>query len=374
MQILNLHNHLKMAQDMKSKLKKRINYILYLILVLIIILIGFNIYFTYKIHNQLRDIVRNPGRWPADAYIFDEKIGFDFAGGVSDYISDGSFYVKSHQLGYRIDREESVASFEPGGVMSLGCSFTYGDLVESGETFTQVVGDSLGLDAYNYGISSFSYIHALLKAEKMRNDGTLDKLKPAYVILGCWSGLLDRSRAPIPPIARSVPLVAAHLVKEGDELIIHPPENFQSAFEMISLYRKEGTGMSLNKFFRLFAMTPSYVHLFLTSDKSNMKAKKGLVQSDVSDFEVYDFYFSSIKETFAPYGTKIIVLHMPYMKFNVPDQALIDALKKYPEIILVDGLDGIREHDVADAEFERRHPKAAAHQAYAWEVLSVLSE
>jgi hypothetical protein len=201
---------LKTSIIMGKHISKSVKYIVYMAGVILLVLVIFNTVFTFIIHGKLKQVVDNPGRWPAGAYIYDEAIGFDFASNISGPIDDGSFYVKSHQFGYRIGEHEDAKNWQPGGVLSLGCSFTYGDEVESGQTFTQRLADYLQLPAYNYGICSFSYIHALLKAKELKAEGILDRLQPQVVILGCWSGLPDRSRTPFPPLASgNLPLPAA---------------------------------------------------------------------------------------------------------------------------------------------------------------------
>ena len=110
-------------------------------------------------------------------------------------------YLSSKKLKYRIGEQEDAVSYQPGGIMSLGCSFIYGDEVNADDTFTQLIADSLELPAYNYGVCSFSYTHALLKAQKLKNEGVLDKLQPKYVILGCWKGFPEQSGSPFPPAA-----------------------------------------------------------------------------------------------------------------------------------------------------------------------------
>ena len=358
-------------KPMRTKTSKRLNYILYIIVVTIVVLFGFNIYFTFQFHGQIAHIVSNPGKWPAGAYEYDPVIGFDFEPNISAPVRDRSFYVKSHQYGYRVGQYESAKEFQPGGLISLGCSFTYGDEVESEQTFTQLIADSLGLDAYNYGVSSFSYIHALLKARKLKEQGILDKLRPEYVILGCWWGLLDRSRSPYPPVlSQNMPLIAAHITKDDKELQIESPANIDKAFALIKLYRKEGTGMSMKKFTRLFVLAPRFLLLTMTMDKGDTK-KGGM--DEVTDLELYNYYFTGITEIFSDYGSKIIVLYMPHMSFDLPGAALLEALKYHPDIILADGLQAVKHFNIPPTEYEKRHPQPKAHEAYAWETIKVIS-
>jgi hypothetical protein len=354
---------------------KRLKYLGYMTAVIVLILAVFNTIITIQIHKQLVRVVSKPGRWPVGAYVYDKTIGFDFASGISGKIDDGSFYVKSHQLGYRIGESEDAISYRPGGILSLGCSFTYGDEVNSEQTFTRLAADALGLPSYNYGICSFSYIHALLKAQKLKDEGVLDKLQPGYVILGCWSGLPDRSRSPFPPLAsKSLPLPAAYLDKDGKDLKIQYPMKMRHIFDMVDLYRKEGTGLSFKKFGKIFSSVPRYIFLYLKYNRLAQGLKIGTFQNNVSDYEVYDFYFSGIESLFSGYGSRIIVLFMPSKYFNEqPDSALLKAVANHPGIIFVDGYQAIQKHGVPARDYTIRHPQPPAHRAYAQEIIDAIS-
>lgn len=359
--------------DMKYLSAKRVKYLVYMLSVIILILAAFNTYFTLRFHHQLSKIASKPGRWPAGAYIYDKAIGFDFAPGISGYIGDRSYYVKSHQLGYRIGEHEDAGSYRPGGILSLGCSFTYGDEVNSEQTFTQVAADSLNIPAYNYGICSFSYIHALLKARKLKKEGVLDKLQPAYVVLGCWSGLPNRSRTPFPPIeARSLPFPTAYLTKENGGPEIKYPIRIRNVFSMVELYRKEGPGLSFRKFARIFFSAPRYLYLFTKYNKLVQDIRSRTFRNDVKDIEVYDFYFSGIKEVFSDDDTRILVLFMPRRSDEKPDRALKEALAKHPEIILVNGLEAIQKYGVATRDYQAQHPQPAAHNSYGREIVHAI--
>jgi hypothetical protein len=355
---------------MKSPNSKRLKYLVYMISVIVLILAFFNTYFTIQIHKRLVQAVSKPGRWPVGAYIYDPVIGFDFAPNISGPINDGHFYVKSHQFGYRISENEDAVSCQSGGVLSLGCSFTYGDEVEADQTFTQIMADSLDIPAYNYGICSFSYIHALLKAQELKDQGILDKLKPEYVILGCWSGLLDRSRSPFPPLAsKSLSLPAAYLTKDGSDLRIKYPPQTGSIFALLELYRKEGTTLSLKRFVKIFTSVPRYIYLFLKNNRLTKKIKDRTFPSNVSDYEVYDFYFSGIESVFSDYNSRIIVLFMPNKQNEQPDSALKKAIANHPGIVLVDGMEAINNYQVPVQNYKGKHPQPATHLAYAREIL-----
>ncbi len=358
---------------MKLLSKKNLNYLIYMVSVILLIFIAFNTYITFQIHDQLAKMTSKPARWPVGAYIYDSKIGFDFAPDVSGPIQDGSFYVKSHHLAYRIGEYDDGNSFQARGVLSLGCSLTYGDEVESGQTFTQIVADSLNLPAYNYGICSFSYIHALQKAQNLKDEGVLDKLQPKYVILGCWKGLLNRSRTPFPPIAaKNIPLTAASIYKDKGELGIRYPLSSRHVFDLVTMYRKDGPELSFKKFMKIFTSVPGFAYIYIKNNQLYQTMRELKPEAQVSDYDVYDFYFSGIEKLFPSPATQIVVLFMPVAANDHPDAALMKALSQHPGILFVNGLEAVKKQDIPLKDYKGKHPQPAAHMAYARETIDLI--
>ncbi|MBP6872619.1 MAG: hypothetical protein KBC43_11480 [Bacteroidales bacterium] len=359
---------------MKILKSKKVRYWTFMVSVILVILLTFNVVLTFIIHGKLAKSASKKGSWPVGAYIYDKKIGFDFAPNISGPRNRGTYYVKSHQLGYRIGREEDPGTYRPGGLLSLGCSFTYGDEVESEQTFTHLAAAELGIPAYNYGICSFSYLHALLKAEELKETGVLDKLQPQYVVLGCWSGLPDRSRSPFPPLASdNIPLPAAYLDKEGNDLVIRYPMDLENVFDLVGMYRKEGKGWSLKKFSGIFFSAPRIAYLYVKNNMLAGKMNSGGKTSEVTDFEVYDYYFTGIERIFSGSDTRIIMLFMPNTDAEeLPDKALIDAIAAHPRVIPVNGLHAIQRYDISVRDYMRKHPQPPAHKAYAMEIAAAV--
>jgi len=358
---------------MKPLNKKKLYYLMYMVSIVILILAAFDTYITFQVHDQLAKMLDRPMRWPVGAYLYDPNIGFDFAPDLSGPIQDSSFFVKSHHLGYRIGEHENGEFFQAGGILSLGCSFTYGDEVESAETFTQIIADSLHIPAYNYGVCSFSYIHALVKAQNLKDKGILDKLRPQYVILGCWKGLTKRSKTPFPPItAKSIPLTAASISKADGKLAIRYPLSTRQFFELVKMYRSDGPELSFKKFMTIFLSIPKFAYIYLKNNRLYQQMKELDPDARVSDYDVYDFYFNGIEKLFSPYGSRIIVLFMPVSANEQPDAALLKALHQHPDILFVNGLKATMKYNVPLNDFKGKHPQAAAHMAYARETIHLI--
>ena len=83
-------------------------------------------------------------------------------------------------LGFRIPRDRDFDSFESNGLMAGGCSWTYGSGAPAERTFSNVAASELGMDAYNFGVASYSYVGALHQLEYLISNGTVEKLRPKH--------------------------------------------------------------------------------------------------------------------------------------------------------------------------------------------------
>ncbi len=351
-----------------------IKYLAYLLTVIILILFAFNAFVAFQFHKGMVKQVTHPDRWPVGSYVYDPEIGIDFSPGISSRMPDGSFYVKSHQLGYRIGEHEDSIAYHPGGILSLGCSFTYGDEVNCEQTFTQLIADSLKLPAYNYGICSFSYVHALLKAQKLKDQEVLDKLKPKYVILGCWNELPNRCRTPFPPMTSGdLPFACAYFTKCDSGCRVQPPP-FNTGYipQMVELYRKEGTALNFKKFSKIFGLIPRYLYHRIMNTRLQEKLQTSSPDNQLTNFEIYDYYFTGIENTFSSYGSQIIVLLMSVALDKQSDEGLKQAMAKHPKIIQVDGHQGLEKYQVPLSEYVNIHPQPLAHAAYARETIDFI--
>jgi hypothetical protein len=104
----------------------------------------------------------------------------------------------------------------------------------------------------------------------------------------------------------------------------------------------------------------------MKSSRSAVAMNSAARSGQVTDFEVYDFYFSGIEKVFSGYNTTIIMLFMPNLNSDeLPDRALIEAVAAHPGIIPVNGLHAIQLYDVSVRDYMRKHPQPPAHMAYA---------
>ena len=145
-----------MANDKKAEsyLKKhRFIIILLAFTSVALILIIINSYYVFINHK----LMKKGRRWPAGSYRYNRTIGYEMTPNFSSRMLNRTFYTKTHNLGYRIPEFSDSHKYNRGGILSVGCSFTYGDMVAGEETFTYLAAQQMNLPSYNFGVCSYSY-------------------------------------------------------------------------------------------------------------------------------------------------------------------------------------------------------------------------
>ncbi|MFA5146208.1 MAG: hypothetical protein WC515_02350 [Candidatus Omnitrophota bacterium] len=312
--------------------------ILLSVLVIGLVMSGVNSYLKVKYMNA--EDVRH---WPEGAFKYGTT-GYEMSPSFSSSMTDGSFFIHSHKLGYRIPRHADGSIIEEGGILSLGCSFVYGYEVEAEQTFTYLAADSLHLPSYNYGVCASSYANVILQLKELKRRGILDRLKPAIIVLGAENLLFERSLSPFLPTGHNGPPLAGPYITRKDDImqIVDPP----------SMLRGK--------------------HLFFPRMLYAEFIKKNYKGPDISPFELYDFVIGAINEIIAPYKMRFIILWMPLGPNDSLDEGFKKVIARYDNITLVNGLDAIRRYKVANEEYSGRHPGPEANMAYAQAIVSAL--
>lgn len=305
--------------------------------------------------------------WPQGAYRLNSTMGFEMSPGFSATMLDGRFSIHTHQLGYRIPKFLNNSSITPGGVLSVGCSFTYGDSVEAEQTFSYLVADKLHLPSYNYGVCSYSYATVILQLKELKEKGILDQLKPSILILGAGKWLSSRSMSPIMPMSPGYVLLSPYIGKESGRVqIVSPPQLFSNECVLGSYedyFFDQQIGLTKKGFYLLSHYFPRLLY-------AKFATLLGSRQPPVSSYELYDYVITEIKKVIAPYGMKFVILWMPFDIQETLDEGLAKAMAKHDDIILVDGSDAIAKYQVRPFDYRHRHPSPIAHDAYAKEIVN----
>ncbi len=349
----------------KWSVRKRISYTLLLFIApFLLALIALGIDEIQKLHSILTS-----SHWPVGAHIADPLLGFKPNPGFSGRMLDGGFSIHHHQLGYRIPHSSSATEIKPGGILAIGCSFTYGDTVEAEQTFSYQLGKKLQLPVYNYGVCSYSYATMLLLLKKLEEEGTLAKLQPRYLVLGMGRWLELRSMHPFYP-APPPRFTYPYFKLEGKTLTVAPAFPGLEAKKIFDLdihYFENGkreTDWTLPRLWLLTQFVPIAWHARLSKIEFDQRwnhpdflpPKILLYQKLVDDVEQFTLHHS----------LKTILLWMPGNENELPSPELPQALAEKKSLHLIDGNRAIQQFKILPAEYAGgRHPSSLAHETYA---------
>ncbi len=335
------------------------------IVIITLSLVAINSYFAIK-YLKLRD---NP-RWPREAFRYNASIGYEMSPSFSSIMLDESFFINSHKLGYRIPNLGDSNNIERDGILSVGCSFTYGDGVEAEQTFSYLVADNLQLASYNYGVCSYSYASVILQLKELKQQGILDTLRPNMLILGTTNWLIERSLNFFMPTDDASIGVYPYIAKKAENIEIAKPPKIFSIKYPPRRHSNEKTifGLDFKRFYLMSLIVPqllyaNFIKKIYTYEKSN-----------INSFELYDFVITEIKKIISPYQMKFIILWMPVEENEHLEEGLKKAVEKHSDVILVNGIDAIKKYNIKSKEYIHIHPRPKAHQAYAREILAKIRE
>lgn len=342
--------------EKKRLLGPRIRYALFLIVWIGLIALAFNAFFAVKFHKEF--VARDqgwPGLRPHPTIGYENTPAFE--------AQWDTYYYKSHELGYRLGKGDDANAVEPGGILAIGGSFTFGDAVEHEQAFPKVAADALGLPVYNFGVGSYSYASVLLQLRDLDENGVIETLEPSIILLGAGDWLVDRSLSPLFP-TEGLPFGYAHIGRQGDGLAVLPPPAFYSIdnfWKLADRYYPEGvdrenTGLTFSRFTAMMSHTP---RVLAARAAGKFRYRPG--HSGISSEELYRFVVGEIEQAARRHDAQLVVLWMPMFSMEL-DPGLSRSLGL--EHILVDGAEAIREHRIETGEFAGRHPSVLAHAAY----------
>ena len=309
-------------------------------------------------------------RWPLNVYRYHKTIGYELTPGVSVKLLDGSFTSRTHELGFRIPLAQDQRAVEPGGLLSVGCSFTYGYEVEAEHAFTFIAGEMLGIPSYNYGVSSYSYVGALLKLEELEQRGLFDQLQPSAIVLGAGDWLFGRSTSPFYP-TYALQYEYPYLAEENGNLAIkQPPEQFsiKHQFEFSKRYFPSGHRES--------EFTPERRALLeqVVPTVLKIQSLKRQWKSSVTRQKLYDFVARRMHEFARSREIPAFILWIPNDIENpYPPQELLLAVKKYKDVHLLDGNRVVSDMDMKQ-KIRLGHPTIEAHRRYGEQIAGKLQE
>lgn len=311
---------------------------------------------------EMRAIEGLMGRseWPGGAHAPDPELGFRPARNFSGTMLDGSYHVRTDTFGSRIPSHARPDVIAPHGLLALGCSFTYGYDVEAEQAFPYVIGQSLEIPSYNFGVCAYSYATAVLLLKQLERDGTLAKLSPQFLLLGAGAWLEDRSRSPFYP-TDTLPFTYPYLRKQDEAAVIASAPSIINARHALDAADSETREGPVSRMIRLGGLVP---RVWFARMYQRTLPDPGS-QSTLADDALYEFVVGELARIARAHDMKLAILWLPHHDVEPVNPRLVQVLAKHPDVVLIDGNEAMRLEQVPAQEFADRHPSALAHAAYA---------
>ncbi len=174
------------------------------------------VYFGWKGQALPRIPVRLTGDWIIER---DDEIGFvPVRNGSSelDFQAGFRFHVFTDRRGARVNtRGEETA--EQVDIVAVGCSFTWGQGVESDMTYPQHLGRMLDVSVANLAMGGYGSVQSL---QRLRRAA---ELRPKVVVYGFMQDHLRRNLSPCAPNFVPYCLPVSYLEREDGRIVVRPP-------------------------------------------------------------------------------------------------------------------------------------------------------
>lgn len=313
--------------------KKFIFFIITLCIPLITICIGyigFTIYRTMPLYSYIKTSQRG---WSGKVERADAALGFapvPDSRGAHIFPIGPDIPMRYDANGFRVPVDYSFSLPRRPVILTLGCSFTYGDANYAEDTYPYLVGQHLGGTTYNAGVCSYGLSQMLILARRL-----VPVHKPDYLIAQYSHWLVDRSVSPFAPTYFGK--LPTPYFYEKDGLALHPP-----VFQTISMdiptdkYRHSPRGVIDFIAFLWDVGLPLYLH-----DDANMvfyelkKAFGFIPEPTRNGPEVVKYVYEELAKIAKENNSKLIIVilgsdhypvQVPYNLFP-QDALIVDAHK-----------------------------------------------
>jgi len=286
-----------------------------LVPVLFLLLAGYfahGVYRSWKMYDFLKS--RKSG-WEGKPFQYDPILGFaPVKPGSAVHISNGeTVLVKFDGRGFRVPADQPAdAALKRPLVLSLGCSYTFGDGVAAEKTFTWLVAKELDGTALNAGVPAYGLVQMLALAQRL-----IPQYQPDYLLVQYSSWLLDRSLIPF-AISYTGLTPAPYFTKGADNMVRPAPPPFRAKVFDLPLERYQGSPKSALDFARFFREVgcPLLAHDDLNLLWLQIKYRAGQVPRPLNHGERFNLIrpvYENIERLCAQNGAKmvVVILHDP---------------------------------------------------------------
>jgi hypothetical protein len=360
----------------------RIVYFLFLLSLAAIFLgiYGRSLYLRSK---QLYNYAKHNRRgWSGSVFEPDRELGFRAkagARGAHTFPIGEDLPMRFDRNGFRVPINFQDDEYKRPYLLSLGCSFTYGDACLAEDTFPHLVAQALGGTELNAGLCSYGLSQMMILARKL-----IPEYRPEYILFQYSPWLLNRSTRKFAPTRFSIAPNPYFIDTKNGSVDLQPPV---FTCYSVDLAPWRDNPVSFSDFFSLFSRVgiPLILHDDFNLLVFKIKSILSLIPEPSSrqDVIVEDAY-REIKELAEKYNSRLIIVGLG----NLEEPLLI------PESLRRMGLTTVNCHAELLRQLDKptkyaycqayahyrgnppvrvdRHPNPAAHRIIADSILEVI--
>ena len=343
-----------------------------------LVYLGYTVSRTIKLYSYIKSSQRG---WQGKVFKSDAELGFAHipdANGLHVFPVGPPIPMRFDKDGFRVPVGDTPTELnERPLVLTLGCSFTYGDAVYARDTYPYLVGQSLTGTTKNAGCCSCGLSQMLILARKL-----IPAHKPDYVIAQYSPWLVMRSLDPFAP-TYSGKSPTPYFYKD-DGLALHPPV-FPTNLGDLSLESYRSTPKSIIDFISFLwdVGLPQFIYDDFNMSRYMFKRAIGLIPKPATnENNIVRYVYEEIASLTRENGSRLIILVLGNSADPVPvpthllpsDSIIVDA-----HATLLEQLSIVNKENYKKAYAHWRgspprivdsHPNEKAHQIIANEILS----
>lgn len=324
-------------------------------------------------------IGHSENRWSDNVFKYDAKYGYSPIPHkkVFHTLETGEkIPVVFDENGIRMNEEKKEQhSDKKGKILFLGCSFTHGYGVPSEKTFSALVGEKLGMEAFNAGIPGWGLAQIQLKAEEL-----IPLLRPDITIVQYAKWLPERSVELYAPFNIGHIPTPYYSMNEKKEIQICPPVFQPIVYELPLL---EVRNMSFPKlFFSIGIKMIPYDDYH--GAKANLKILTGFLPAPAKNkIQTITHAYSEIQKICDQYNSRLLILRLYGSPKDIEEELNFGSASQVIDTYnaLMSQLPEKNEKawkqvycfTTADGKVIDSHPNQAAHLIIAEEIVKALN-
>jgi hypothetical protein len=261
---------------------------------------------TARLYHFVKDSQRG---WRGRALAPDPNLGYapiPGSTGIELVPMGQALPVRFDDHGFRVPFEPSAAAdLASPSALTLGCSFTYGEVCLAEETYTHMLGNLTGCRCMNAGVTSYGLAQMLILAQTM-----IPAYRPDYVVVQHSPWLVQRAQNFYAHIAFGATPVPFFAETSSGELYVHAPV-FRSKAAALSVDGFRGSPASLNDYlsFLLTISGPLLLHDDYHMSVHRIKRLGGFTPRPAANpHKIVDYVYRQIADLCAKYNSKMIIL------------------------------------------------------------------